>query len=154
MSFAMDIETVEREPVRYAYLRHRGPYPEIGSTFGRMAGLTGLLGAPGFRFVAIYHDDPMANPPETLRSDAGVTLADGVAAPDGLEEGTIAGGRHAKGTHKGSYAKMGDSWMALYDALPAAGLKPRPSPPFEVYMGEMETTPEDELTTEIYVPVE
>ena len=152
----MDIETVDRAPVRYAYLRHIGPYPEIGSTFGRMAALAGpagMLGGPDALFIGVYHDDPMTNPPGTLRSDAGVTLADGVPVPDGLEEGALGGGRHAKDIHKGSYAKMGDGWMALYESIHRAGLKPRPAPPFEIYVSDMETTPEDELITELYVPI-
>lgn len=152
----MEIEIAEREPQRYAYLRHLGPYPQIGSTFGRMAeiaGGAGLLG-PNTRFIGVYHDDPSSTPPEALRSDAGVTLSGEVPLTAGLEEATLAGGRYAKGVHRGSYAKMGESWMAFFDAIHAAGLKPRMAPPFELYISDMDTTPEDELITELYAGVE
>lgn len=153
----MPVEFTELEPRRYAYLAHRGLYPEIGATFGRMAeiaGKAGLIDKPGALFVGVYHNDPSATPAGELRSDAGITVSEDETIPDDLEEGRIPGGRYAKGVHKGSYAKMGDSWGELWSAIYASGTKPRVGSPFELYMGDMDTTPEDELITELYVAVE
>ena len=151
----MVIEVIEREPLRYAYIRHQGAYPEIGGTFGRLVEIArsaGLL--EGAFFVGVYYDDPSRTPPETLRSDAGVTLSADAAIPDGLEEGVLIGGRYAKGVNLGSYSTMGESWMATFDAIHRQDLHPKDAPTFEVYLGDMDTTPEDELITELYVPVE
>ena len=151
------VEFVSLEPRRYAYLRHLGPYPEIGGTFGKMAaiaGRAGLTAQPGALFVAVYHDDPGTTPPERLTSDAGISIAEGTGVPEGLQEGLIAAGRYAKGVHRGSYEKMGDSWMALYAALHESGAKMRGVSPFEIYVSDMDTTPVSELVTELYVAVE
>lgn len=156
-NIAMNVETVELKPRPYAYLRHIGPYPEIGSTFERMAqiaGRAGLIGDPDGQFVGVYHNDPCATPPNELSSDAGIALPQGVHAPEGLEEGVLPGGRYLKGIHQGSYAKMGESWGALWEAIHALGAKPRMVSPFELYISDMDTTPEDELITELYVGVE
>ena len=40
----MEVETLLRDPVRYAYLRHIGAYQEIGPTFGKMASVAGGAG--------------------------------------------------------------------------------------------------------------
>ncbi|RYG27131.1 AraC family transcriptional regulator [bacterium] len=153
----MNIEYVTLEPRRYAYLRHVGPYPEIGSTFGKMAdiaGPAGLVNDPEALFVGVYHNDPSATPPEELQSDAGITVSDTMVIPDELQIGTLAGGRYAKGVHKGSYSKMGESWMAFWSTLQTTDAKPRMESPFELYINDMETTPEDELITELYAAIE
>lgn len=153
----MSIERVDLQPIRYAYLRHSGPYNEIGSTFGQMAAIAnpaGLVARPGALFVGVYHDDPMSNPPETLRSDAGITVANDTPIPDQLQEATIPGGKYVKGIHKGPYDKMNDTWHAIYQAIHAQNIQTRMVSPFELYISDMDTTPPDELITEIYVAVE
>ena len=154
---AMTIEITELEPRRYAYLTHKGLYPEIGATFGRMAGLAGSAGLLGGRdalFVGVYHNDPSATPVEELRSDAGVTVPDDATVPSGLQQGRLPGGRYAKGVHRGSYSGMTEAWGSLWSAVHDSGAKPRPVSPFEIYVCDMDATPEDELITELYVAVE
>ena len=153
----MKIDLLDLAPRRYAYLRHLGPYPEIGASFGRMAGIAGsagLLGTPDALFVGVYFDDPSSTPPERLRSDAGVTVSEGAAIPARLEEGRLAGGRYAKGVHMGSYANMTESWGAFMTSIDASGAKPRMEPPFELYLSDMGATPEAELVAELYMAVE
>lgn len=153
----MNIEYTTLEPRRYAYLRHVGPYQEIGSTFGKMAGIAGpagLINDSEALFVGVYHNDPSATPPEELQSDAGITVTELMVVPDELQQGTLAGGRYAKGVHKGSYANMTESWMSFWSTLQSSEAKPRMAPPFELYINDMATTPEDELITELYAPVE
>jgi AraC family transcriptional regulator len=156
-NLTMNIEFVTLEPRQYVYLRHHGPYPEIGATFQRMAaiaGPAGLIGRPDALFVGVYHDDPGSTPAEDLKSDAGVTVDNGIAAPASLELGELPAGRYAKGIHKGSYATMGDSWGKFMAAIDESGCKLRTVSPFELYISDMDTTPEDELITELYAAVE
>ncbi len=153
----MNIEIVELPTIRYAYLRHHGHYPEIGATFGKMAaiaGHAGLIGQPGALFIGVYHNDPDQTPVEELASDAGITVAEGVPIPAGLEEGTIPGGRFVKGAHIGSYSKMSESWGEFFGAIHAGGVKTRMTSPFELYISDMDTTPENELLTELYAGAE
>ncbi len=153
----MNIEIVNFDARRYAYLRHHGPYFQIGDTFGKMAaiaGAAGLIGVPGTHFVGVYHNDPDATPPEKLESDAGITLAGDTPVPAGLEEGRIEGGRYVKGVHVGSYSKMTESWGEFWSAINASGTKTKMVSPFELYISDMNTTPEDELITELYAAVE
>jgi AraC family transcriptional regulator len=153
----MNIDFVNFDARRYAFLRHHGPYFEIGTTFQKMAaiaGPAGLTAVPDALFVGVYHNDPSVTPPEKLESDAGITLAEGTAVPEGLQEGHLEGGRYAKAVHIDSYSKMGESWGKFWSALNESGAKTRMVSPFELYISDMAKTPEEELITELYIAVE
>lgn len=67
----------------------------------------------------------------------------------------LSAGRYAVFTHKGSYALLHQSWSAIYcDWLPHSGAVLRDAPPLELMLNSPETTPEPELLTEIWVPLE
>jgi AraC family transcriptional regulator len=54
------VELKDLPPARIVFLRHVGPYHEVGATWGRLmswAGKRRLLG-PGMKLIGIVHDDP------------------------------------------------------------------------------------------------
>ena len=68
---ALTVEMKQLGPVKVVFLRHPGPYSEVGSTWGRLlawAGRKGLLG-PGIRMLGIVYDDPDITPAEKVRYD-------------------------------------------------------------------------------------
>ena len=90
----MQVDIVERPGRHLAAIRHIGPYREIGRAFGQMsaiAGGAGLLQRPGAEMLAVYYDDPTTTPAASLRSDAAVTLPDGVRGARWLDRMRIAG---------------------------------------------------------------
>ena len=152
----MQVDIVERPGRHLAAIRHVGPYREIGRAFGQMsaiAGAAGLLQRPGAEMIAVYYDDPTTTPAASLRSDAAVTLPDGVAAPDGLTECELPAGRYARATHVGGYEGLPQAWQALRDWLPGSGERWGPGPSYEHYVSDMATTPKDQLRTDLYVPL-
>jgi AraC family transcriptional regulator len=151
----MALEIVALPSMRVAAVRHIGPYMEIGSAFGELSrrAAPGLFHAPGARMMGIYHDDPQDVAAARLRSDAGVSLADGAALPDGLTEQRVESGRFARGRHRGSYANLPAAWAELKRELTAAGHRRRPGPSLEVYLNTPADTPEADLVTEIYIPI-
>lgn len=58
-----------------------------------------------------------------------------------------------KVVHRGSYQRMNATYEAAFAYVEAAGYEPA-GPPWDVYVTDPTTTPEDELVTEIYIPVE
>ncbi len=163
-SVTMTTVTADREvrfetvpPRRVAFLRHVGPYSEVKETFGRLmawAGRRGLLG-PQALPIAVPHDDPEVTAPEKLRCDCCVAVGEEVG-PDG-EVGvqTLPGGEYAVLTHVGPYRRLGESYRWLFGTwLPASGRELRNSPAYEIARNSPDSTPPEQLRTDIYLPLE
>ncbi len=116
--------------------------------------MAGQLGWPMSGMLGIYYDDPRQVPEEELRSKACAIVTEGFDPKvEGVEAFTIPGGQHAVHRHLGSYSKLGDAWMALYsEELPAFDMDDNGSP-FEIYRNTPMDTAEDDLVTDLHVPV-
>ena len=120
------VEVKELPPMRIVFLRHVGPYTQVGATWGRLmawAGRRGLLG-PGMKLIGIVHDDPDVTPPDKVRYDAAVTVNRPVQP-----EGEFGG------------------W------LPRSKYRLRDEPAFEQYLNSPRDTKPEDLLTLIYVPL-
>lgn len=153
----MNVEIENMDGMRLATVHHVGPYNAIGQAFaklGSLAGRAGLLtGQP--TMVAIYHSDPEATPASELQSDAGCVVPAAAKIPEGLGELIVPAGRYARTTHVGPYSKLGDTWARLMgEWLPQSGLRVGSGVSYEIYRSDMQTTPSEQLRTDIYVPLE
>ncbi|AIE87220.1 transcriptional regulator, effector binding domain protein [Fimbriimonas ginsengisoli Gsoil 348] len=154
------MDLIERSTVRLGTIRRVGPYgSEISHLFerlGQIAGPAGLFAAPGVETMALYHDDPRTTATNELRSDAAVTVPAGVPMPDGLTEFTLPGGRYARYVHIGPYDGLGDAWKRFTsDWMPKSGHIARTNVPVvENYMNMPGSVPDDQLRTELYIPIE
>jgi AraC family transcriptional regulator len=150
-------EVKELAPVRVVFLRHVGPYDQVGSTWGRLfawAGMRGLLG-PDSRIFGIVHDDPDVTPPDKIRYDAAVAISRPVAPEGEFGVVELAGGRYAVATHRGPYAGLGQAYQRIYGAwLPTSGYELRDAPGFEQYLNSPQTAEPEDLLTVLHVPLE
>jgi AraC family transcriptional regulator len=151
---AVRIQTLE--PQRILFLRHTGPYGQVGATWGRLAawaGPRGLFG-PATRFIGISYDDPEITPADKVRYDAAMTISRPVQPEGEFGVTEIAGGEYATLTHKGPYETLGRTYRALFGGwLPQSGRELRDAPAFELYLNSPQTTRPEELLTVIHVPV-
>ena len=132
----MNIEIVDRQSVRVAYLRYTGPFGEPVGKFWRATVAPwladhGLVDCPRY---GVTLDDPSKTPPDKCRYDACVELPPGLTLPD-AETKTIAGGRYAVTTFKGTGAEIGPAWgVFLGECYGSKGLRVDDSRhPFEHY---------------------
>ena len=132
----MQVTIVERTPVRFACLRHIGPYgTDVGSfwmntIYPWMVG-NGLMGRPR---IGISLDDPTVTPHGKCRYDAGVEVPDDFVASGPTLVGTLPGGRYAVAGFVSTIEEFGDGWTRLLrDWLPASGLQLDARPCFEYY---------------------
>lgn len=149
--------TLDRFPgARLAAIRHVGPYAAMGSAFDRLsvwAGARGLIG-PGTRFFGIYHDDPTEVADAKLRSDACLTIPEGVAGEGEVTIASLPETRVARLVFKGPYAELEPSYHWLYGTwLPASGEEPADMPCFEEYLNDPKTVPPAEWLTAVYLPL-
>ncbi len=144
-------------PMRVAFMRHVGPYNEVGATWDKLLtwlGKDGVIGGEN-SFIGVSHDDPEVTPPEKLRYDACVSVDDAFVPTGEIGVQTIAGGEYAMTTHFGPYNKLGETYAKLFGQwLPRSGRKVRSTPCFEIYLNDPQSTDPKDLLTDIYVPLQ
>jgi AraC family transcriptional regulator len=152
----MNVEVKDMPQLRVAMVRHRGPYDGISSAFdrlGKLAGQAGLFG-PDSKMIALYYDAPETTAADELRSAAGITVSPDAELPAGLDEERLPAGRYLCTTHLGSYDGLGDAWAQLTgERLPESAYNGRDGVNYEIYRNNPSEVQDDELRTELYIPV-
>lgn len=150
------VEVKELPPMQVVFLRHVGPYNEVGATWGRLmmwAGMRGLLG-PGMKMFGIVHDDPEVTSQDKIRYDAAVTVSRPVQPEGDFGVMEIARGRYAVFTHKGPYDQLSKTYQQIFGGwLPKSGHALRDVPSFEQYVNSPQNTTPEDLLTLIHVPL-
>lgn len=150
------VEIRELAPKRLVFLRHVGPYNEVGATWGRLmmwAGMRGLLG-PGTEHLGLSHDDPDVTPSGKIRYDAAVTVNRPVQPEGEFGVMELPGGKYAVVAHKGPYENLSETYRRIYGGwLPKSGYELRDTPGFEQYLNSPQNTKPEDLMTLIHVPL-
>jgi len=150
------IEVKELPPISVVFLRHVGPYAQVGATWGRLmswAGIRGLLGAQ-MRMIGIVHDDPDITPGDKVRYDAAVVVNSAVQPEGEFGVTGIAGGRFAVFTHQGPYETLGRSYQRFFGGwLPKSGQELRDAEAFEEYLNSTMNAKPEELRTRMHIPL-
>jgi AraC family transcriptional regulator len=149
--------TIKTMPAtRVAFMRHVGPYAEVGVTWDKLLplmGKEGLLGGDTM-FIGLCHDDPEVTPPDKIRYDACVTVDESFVPQGDIGRQVIPGGEYAVTTHFGPYNKLGETYAKLFGQwLPRSGREMGSTPCFEVYLNDPQSTAPADLLTDIYVPL-
>lgn len=150
-------EVKDLAPMRVVFLRHVGPYGQVGATWGRLfgwAGMRGLLG-PGTKMLGIVHDDPDVTPDDKIRYDAAIAVSRPVSPEGEFGAMELPGGSYAVATHRGPYANLAQAYQRVYGAwLPTSGYELRDELAFEHYLNSPQDTRPEDLLTLLYIPVE
>ena len=153
----MDVQVKEIPSRQVIFVRHTGPYPKCGEaweTLCKWAGPQGFL-QPGVEFIGLCYDDPDITPADKIRYDACITVQSEVQPEELVGVQTIEAGLYAMATHHGSYMKLSETYAELCGQwAPQNGYEIRSVPSMEVYLNSPEETPEDELLTDIHIPIE
>lgn len=154
--WSMDVEIKQVKPMRVAFMRHVGPYNQVGETWGKLcawAGPQGLL-RPGIMPLGLCHDDPEVTPPEKIRYDACLPVDESFQPEGEVGVQEVAGGEYAVMTHRGPYEKLGESYAKLCGQwLPNSGREMRSAPDFELYHNSPQDTAPEDLVTDIHIPL-
>ena len=151
----MNIRIEQSQELHVIGMRHIGPYPTIGSTFGKLMGWVAQNPTEFIGSVATFLDDPEQVPAEELRSDALLIVPQPVEAPEGLVCYTIPSTKVLVAEYTGDYSGLSNAWMKVFaEELPPRNLQTAEGYMYERYLSDMSTTPPAELRTDIYVPVQ
>lgn len=91
-------------------------------------------------WIAVYYDNPHEVPPEKMRVDTVLTVADDfILPPDsaGLRLDQLAGGLYAVVRAHVTDGDFGKPWIAFFnDVLPGSGYAPNGEPCYEMYLND------------------
>jgi AraC family transcriptional regulator len=149
---------VEDFPLRrVAFVRHVGPYRQVGSAWAKLmswAASRGLLG-PNTLAIGVAHDDPDVTPSDKIRYDACITVDQAFTAEGEVGVEQVGGGEYAVTTHHGPYQNVSQTLAQLCgEWLPTSGRELRSSPCLAILRNFPPDTPPDELLTDIYLPLQ
>jgi AraC family transcriptional regulator len=152
--------------LRVAYVRDHGPAHEVAPPLMRKLRTIAVqhkLHGSDALFLSIINDHPGADARGHARVDAAVSVpADFRPAKEsGLEVRELSAGKYAVYRHIGSRKKLRDAWAQMA-SLPKPGYKLRGpleegsegAPSFAIQRNDPAQTPEDELITDLYQPIE
>ena len=150
---------LERLPaIRVAFMRHVGPYAEVGPTFGRLldwAGRRDLLADPATPSFGLTWDDPDVTAPERLRYDACVAVPESVGAEGEVGIHLVPARECAAVTYRGPYEGLDDVYRWLCGAWPPrSGREVSAAPCLEFYRNDPQVVPPPELVTDVLLPLE
>ena len=151
------VKIVESPERRLVGLWHYGDFMTIGVTFEKVMAQCAMAGlmSEQTQTIGVYFSDPDCVPEKHLRSFAGVVVARDVNTPDTLENYNTCAGNFAVLTHQGPYALLAQGYHWLYSNwLPASNKMVRDEPCCEVYLNNPVDTAQQELLTDICMPIE
>lgn len=151
-------QIIERLDVTAIYIRLIGVYGshDYASTSKKLWAYIGKhqLFGPQLETIGISHDDPGVTEGDKCRYDACVVVDKPVKPEGEIGVKTIVGGTFAVFIHKGSYMKMQETFDAIFSKwIFEKSIELRNAPIMEKYLNNPYETPEDDLRTEIYIPI-
>lgn len=153
---SMQVNVENFTPRRVAFMRHIGPYQDVGATWQRLmawAGPRGIFG-PDTQMLGLAYDNPQVTPADKLRYDACVTVGAGVQPQGEVGVQEIAGGDYAVALHVGPYEQLHHTYSRLFGQwLPASGRAPRDLPCVERYLNSPMNASPEQLQTQVCVPI-
>ncbi len=138
-------------------VRHVGSYSECNPTWEKLIKFAkeNNLFMHNTRFFGIGHDNP--HEVKKCRYDACISIADDfdkTTLPKDFTLQNIETRKSMTAIHKGSCEAIRDLYKEFYTGEPSKQNEINLElPPIEVYLNNPNTTPEDELLTEVYVPI-
>jgi AraC family transcriptional regulator len=151
------VEVVNLQPFRAVALRNVGEYAELDQAYARLFAwladravletVQGIWGVP--------HHDRRDTPASECVFDCCLATQAALQSDEMVKVAQLGGGQYARYHHTGSYALLDDVHdRLLRDALPAQGLALVDTPILHEFLNDPESTPEAQLETRIYIPVE
>jgi AraC family transcriptional regulator len=150
-------EMITRQAAHYIYLQRTGPFAEVAPpTWDELFRLlAGKLAHDQFtEFLGLSTIDKTKQGEEAMIYQAGVCLAAKPAeVPKGLQYRRIDAGKYAQFLLTGPYSQIWIAFTQIFRALAESKVPLREDYCIENYINDPKITPEDQLQTQILIPV-
>ncbi len=153
----LNVQIEKYEKIHIAYVQHKGPYEAVEPAFDRLFELAeenGLWGGRDAEILMLSHDDPNVTESKYLRADAGIVITDLTRDVGEMKKQTIAAGQFAVAHFTGAYSDLNEAYDWIYGSwLPDSGREAADQPTIEIYHNDPVDVNEDELLTEVRIPL-
>lgn len=158
---ALDVtmEVREQQPKQVIYVRLTGAYMALAycEAWKKLYAYVSeeKIDTRYMEYICIYHDDPKVTEPKNLRTDVCFTVPSPAKPRGEIGVKEIPGGKYLIFRYKGPYTNLGAVYDTIYGHwIPQGGYTVSNSRGYESYLNSPESTPPEELLTEICIPVE
>jgi AraC family transcriptional regulator len=157
----INVEVKDVPDFTVAYIRHIGPYKGDDQLFERLieklckwAGPRGILNFPETKLFAVYHDNPDITDEEKLRTSICISIPEDTEVTGEFGKMLLQGGKYAVANFELSNDEYEEAWKAVYGSwLPQSGYQPDDRAPYELYLNDPKTHPENKCIVDIHIPV-
>ena len=156
MNLSAGFETVTRPLTHFVFFETQGPFPEVAPPlWDKLLPLVPRLEPHEIReYLGLSGIDKTKVGEDTMIYQAGVAVASEPGKlPEGFGHRAVKSGKYARFFLTGPYAQI---WMAfdrIFQTLAEQKVELRPEFCIENYLNDPRVTPEDQLRTELLVPV-
>lgn len=156
MNLTPEFEPVTRPLTHYVFLEKHGPFPEVAPPLWNdlMPMMQQFDQHQIHEYLGLSGIDKTKVGEETMIYQAGVALlSEPGKLPNGLRQRAIKSGKYARFLLTGPYSHI---WMAfdrIFKTLAEKKVELRPEFCIENYLNDPRVTPEDQLKTELLVPI-
>jgi AraC family transcriptional regulator len=150
------VDVVALKPFRVAVIRTEGAYSRLDEVYrglfewmakrGALESIAGIWGVP----MHDRRDTPEAN----YSFDCCLAISSDIGGGDGVALADLGGGEYLRYLHEGSFDRLDESHDGLFRELLAHGWQLRDAPVLHEYLNDPDETPEPDLRTHVYVPIE
>lgn len=163
-NIAGDIEIKDIDEINIIYARHIGSYKELPDEFPNMleslmefAFKNNISESGNSNLLAIYHDNPEFTTHHKLRTSLCLTVdsESKFDETDKIGKMSIPSGKYVVGHFEIFEYEYSDAWDFMYgEWMVNSGYKPRDFFPFEMYLNDPSTHPQNKHLVDIYLPIE
>jgi AraC family transcriptional regulator len=154
---AIRVDVVTLNPFRVAVMRTEGMYAKLGEVYaglfkwmakrGALDAIDGIWGVP--------QHDRRDTPEAQYAFSCCVATSSSLNAGDGVTMENLGGGEYLRYLHEGTFDRLDESHDAVFRELATRhAWQLRDAPVLQEYLNDPDETPESDLRTHIYVPVE
>jgi AraC family transcriptional regulator len=154
---AIRVDVVALKPFRVAVMRTQGAYSKLDEVYrhlyewiarrGALESIDGIWGVP--------QHDRRDTPEPDYSFDCCLATSHELSACEGVALADLGGGEYLRYRHEGSFDRLDESHDALFRELLAhPEWRLREAPVLHEYLNDPDETPEADLRTHVYVPID
>lgn len=157
VNLTTEFDSITRPLTHYVFLEKRGPFAEVAPPlWNELFPLLERIGQRDVReFLGLSGIDKSRPGEDAMIYQAGVALAETPhQLPQGLQQRSIKSGKYARFLLTGPYTQIWPAFDRMFKTLAEKKVGLRPEYCIENYLNDPQVTPEDQLKTELLVPIE